>query len=318
MKKFVLRFCLFLLPVFVLVGFADSFLSENLKKSNNFVKGEYTTWNALYDKKLDSKIIVLGSSRAWLHFDAQMMTDSLQTPVYNIGMDGYNFWFQDYRLKLAMQSRVKPRLIIHSVDVFTLAKRPDLFYPEQFLPYMLGNEELQKVSDGFLGYSAIDYKLPMLRYFGKGKAIIESLKMAAHAKNDAFRNRGFHGNNESWNNDLEKAEKTLGSMEVKIDAPTVKLFEAYLERCRKENIQVVFVNTPEYIEGQDFISNREAIFARYRQYSKRYNIAFLDYSKDPLSYNQKLFYNALHLNKVGAEIFTGKFIGDFRKLDLKY
>jgi hypothetical protein len=132
------------LPVFVLVGFADSFLSENLKKSNNFVKGEYTTWNALYDKKLDSKIIVLGSSRAWLHFNAQMMTDSLQTPVYNIGMDGYNFWFQDYRLKLAMQSRVKPRLIIHSVDVFTLAKRPDLFYPEQFLPYMLGNEELQR------------------------------------------------------------------------------------------------------------------------------------------------------------------------------
>lgn len=318
MKKFVIRLCLFLLPVFALLGFADSFLSENLKKSNNFVKGEFSTWNALYDKKLDSKIIVLGSSRAWLHFDAAMMTDSLQTPVYNIGMDGYNFWFQDYRLKLALQSKVKPRLIVHSLDVFTLAKRPDLFYSEQFLPYMLGNTELQKVCNGFSGYSPVDYQLPMLRYFGKGKAIIESLKMAANAKNEPFRIRGFQGNDESWNNDLEKAEKAVGSMEVKIDAPTVKLFEAYLERCRKENIQVVFVNAPEYIDGQDFISNRDAIFARYREYSKRYQIPFLDYAKDSLSYNQKLFYNALHLNKTGARIFTAKFIGDLKKLDLKY
>lgn len=318
MKKFVFRFCVFVLPVFVLFGFADAFISENLKKSNGFVKGEYTTWNALYDKKLDSKIIVLGSSRAWLHFDAQLMTDSLRTPVYNIGMDGYNFWFQDYRLKLAMQSRIKPRLILHSVDVFTLAKRPDLFSPEQFLPYMLGNNQLKAVSRGFSGFCDLDYQIPMLRYFGKGKAIIESCKMVAHAKNDAFRIRGFHGNNESWNNDLALAEQTVGSMKVKIDAPTIKLFEAYLERCHKEKIPIVFVNAPEYIDGQDFISNRKEIFAMYRHYSVKYKIPFLDYSKDPISYNQKLFYNALHMNKTGAEIFTAKFVKDLKKLSLRY
>jgi hypothetical protein len=318
MKKFIIRFFLFLLPVFILMGFADAFISENLKKSNEFVAGEYSTWNALYNKKLDSKIIVLGSSRAWLHFDAAMMTDSLKTPVYNIGMDGYNFWFQDYRLKLAMQSEVKPKLIVHSVDVFTLAKRPDLFYPEQFLPYMLGNEELHEVSKGFSGFTDLDYRIPMLRYFGKGKALIESFKMASNGKNEAFRISGFHGNEEAWNNDLAIAEQTVGSMTVKIDAPTVQLFEAYLERCRKENIQIVFVNAPEYIEGQDFIANRKMILETYRKYSAKYDIPFLDYSTDPLSYNKQLFYNSLHMNKIGAEIFTAKFIGDLKKLGLTY
>lgn len=300
------------------LSLADSFISANLKKSNSFVKGEYSTWNALYDKQLNAKIIVLGSSRAWLHFDAAMMTDSLKTPTYNIGMDGYNFWFQDYRLRLALRSKTKPRLIVHSVDVFTLAKRPDLFYAEQFLPYMLGNDELEKVSKGFSGYSDYDYKIPMLRYFGKGKAMIESLKMAMHAKNEAFRIRGFKGNEECWNHDLDCAKKTVGSMTVKIDPATLKLFEAYLERCHKQHIGVVFVNAPEYVEGQDFIANREAIMGIYRKYSRKYDIPFLDYAHDPLSYNRKLFYNALHLNKTGAEIFTAKFIKDLKRLGISY
>ena len=316
MKKFLLHFFLFLLPVVLLAYAADVFLSANLKKSKNYVKGEYTTWNALYENKLDSKIIVVGSSRSWLHFDAQMMTDSLHTGVYNIGMDGYNFWFHNYRVKLAMQA--KPKVIIHSIDVFALCKRPDLFYPDQFLPYMLGNSELREVSKNFKGYSEYDYKIPLLRYFGKGKAIIEAVKIALHGPNKPMRIRGFQGNDESWNDDFKEATAKARKLVVHVHKPTIALFEKYLINCKKKNIKIVFVWCPEYIEGQKFIKNRAEIFGIYKTFSEKYNIPLLDYSNDPISYSTYYFYNAEHMNVIGAELFTAKFIKDFRKLNLQY
>ena len=46
----------------------------------------------------------------------------------------------------------------------------------------------------------------------------------------------------------------------------------------------------------------------FKKFSKKYDIPFYDYSTDTLCFHKKYFYNALHLNKTGAEIFTNKLI----------
>ncbi|SDK42070.1 hypothetical protein SAMN04487898_108126 [Pedobacter sp. ok626] len=92
--------------------------------------------------------------------------------------------------------------------------------------------------------------------------------------------------------------------EVKIDTPSLILFERYLKECKANGINIVFVYTPEYIEGQLFVKNRKQIIDLYTNFSVKYKIPFYDYSKDTMSYQKKYFYNALHLNKTGAELFT--------------
>jgi len=318
MKQFLTRFFLFLMPIVLLAYAADIFISTNLKKSNEFVKGEFTVWNDLYNNNVNSKVLIMGSSRAWVHLDAKMIGDSLGTSAYNLGIDGHNFWMQNYRRKLAMKQQVQPKVIIQSIDVFTLEKRADLFYSEQFLPYMLGNDTLKKVTESFIGFTNADFKVPMLRYFGKGKSIIEAMKMAFGADNPPTRVRGFQGQEKSWNNDLDIAKARLGSYTVKLDPKTVRIFEAYLEECKRKNIQLIFVYSPEYIEGQNFIANRKEMIAVYTKWSKQYGIPFFDYSNDPISFDKKYFYNALHMNKPGAEYFTYKLIQDLRKLPLSY
>jgi tagatose-1,6-bisphosphate aldolase len=76
----------------------------------------------------------------------------------------------------------------------------------------------------------------------------------------------------------------------------------------KEGVKVVFVYTPEYIEGQKFIQGRKELISLYSKYSKQYNIPFYDFSNDVICYKKDFFYNSNHLNKDGAELFTRKFV----------
>lgn len=73
-------------------------------------------------------------------------------------------------------------------------------------------------------------------------------------------------------------------------------------------LSIIFVNAPEYIQGQKFIKNRSQIIAIYTKYSKQYQIPFYDFSNDAICYQKKYFYNSVHMNKTGAELFTAKFI----------
>ena len=42
----------------------------------------------------------------------------------------------------------------------------------------------------------------------------------------------------------------------------------------------------------------------------------LNYTYDPISYDTNFFYNATHLNKTGAELFTRKLAHDIDSLQL--
>ena len=97
-----------------------------------------------------------------------------------------------------------------------------------------------------------------------------------------------------------------------IDSAITRQFENYLSDCRKMNIKMIFVYTPEYIDGQHFVVNRNEIMQLYRNISRNYNVPFYDYSNDSLCFQKKYFYNASHLNKEGSFLFTDAFINDLK------
>lgn len=309
MKKFLIRFILFCLPLAAISYSTDVFVSKELKKSNTYTEGEYSTWNDIYDGKINSDIVVYGSSRAWEHIDPTMITDSLHTTAYNLGINGHTFWLQYLRHKLLLEHNTKPKLIIHSLDIFTLNKGEDLFNPDQFLPYMLFNEEMKNSIADYNGYKLPDFFIPLIRYYGKTDALKNTVKLLLKPSvNPVMRVKGYQGQEKEWNSDFDKVREKMDYFVAKYDTASIMLFDKYLEECKEKNIKVVFVYTPEYIEGQKFIKNKEALMAIYNRFSKKYNIPFYDYSNDPLCFEKKYFYNVLHLNKAGAELFTAKLI----------
>jgi hypothetical protein len=319
MRKFVKKILLFLSPLILGAYFLDVFISKTLKKSVSYGRKEFPTWNLLLKGQLNSEIVIYGSSRACLQIDPVMITDSLHVTAYNLGINGHNFWLQYLRHQLLLKNGSQPKLIIHAVDVATLEKRKDLYNAEQFLPYMLNNDVIQNATINYLGYSFIDYKIPLVRYLGKPDAFAAVIRTLANPQGSSVTGKikGYEPQDISWNEDFDKAIRKMKFYEAILDTPTINLFELYLKECNTKKIKLIFVYTPEYIDGQNFIKNRDKIIAIYKILGKKYNIPFYDYSDDSISVIKKYYYNSMHLNKTGAEIFTNEIIEKLKAIPLK-
>ena len=313
MRRFIFQLLFFLIPILIFAVIGDFFISKELMKSHR-PPDEYSVWNDIYDGKIDSKIAIYGSSRAWVQIDPQIISDSLHMPAYNFGIDGHNFWLQYLRHTIFLNNNNKrPQLIIYSLDVFTLQKRDDLYNSDQFLPYMFFNNQIRTATLDYKGFNVFDFFLPLVRYYGRKRALFQALNVFLnHQKDSIIRIKGYQGQNASWNSDLSNAKKGMESYEIKLDTPTIKLFKTYLQECKSKNIKIIFVYSPEYIDGQKFVKNRGAVIDLYENLSKKYDIPFYDYSTDSMSYQKKYFYNAEHLNKSGSEIFTNKLVKELK------
>ena len=94
------------------------------------------------------------------------------------------------------------------------------------------------------------------------------------------------------------------------------MFNAFLGQLKKQNISAVFVCAPIYIGLTNKIDNLPEFYETFRFYSNKYQIPILDYTYYYLSHDTTYFYNATHLNKTGAELFTTKLCHDLDSLGL--
>ncbi len=306
MKRFIRRCLVFVLPIVLGSYLVDVCISTNLRKTNF---GEFSVWNDIINGDINSAIVIYGSSRAWVQISPSMITDSLGISAYNVGIDGHHFGLQYLRHSLLLQHNTKPTLIILSLDMFTLEKSKYLYNSGQFLPYMLFNEEIEKATISYEGFHEMDYEIPLIRYFGhRAETVLAISHMLGLRSSAVPRTRGYQGQNLLWNSDFERAKLEMDYYEVKLDTASVLLFEKFIDECKEKQIKLLFVYSPEYIEGQRFIKNRDEIITLYKTFGKKYGIPYYDYSADSISFQRKYFYNALHLNTVGAELFTHELI----------
>lgn len=312
MRKFLIRFSLFFVPVVIVFFLADPFICHYLKKSRS---GEFSTWNDIYNGKLNSELFIYGSSRAFRQIDPKILEDSMiSRSVYNLGMNGHNFYMQYMRHRIIMKHNQKPVCIVLSLDVTTLAKRKDLFNADQFNPYF-NDTIITNAIKTYEGPDFFDYNFPMVRFRFSKWQILEGIKCFIKPSL-SFNNRykGFLSNDGKWTNEFNAARAQNLKMTIPLDRHSIILFDQFLNETTKNNIQVVFVYSPEYIEGQNYISNRKEIFALYHAYAKKYQIPFLDYSTDSINYDKKYFYNTQHLNTLGVNAFTPKLAADLKVL----
>lgn len=292
-----------IVPIIALLMPLDLYLSKNLMKSKDS-NGEFGN--------LENEVSIYGSSRAWVHIDPEIMADSLNKPVYNFGVDGHNFWLQYLRHVELIKHNKIPKQIIFSIDEFSLQRRNDLYQLDQFLPYMLWDKNMRDYTSCYEGFDFVDYYIPLVRYFGRYKAIFSAIKNSITSEKMHYRNKGYRAMNKEWDKDLDNAKAIMDQFHITIDSASVKLFERFLSECKEMNIEVILVNTPEYIEGQQFIDNREEVLNMINKIAQTHKVLFIDYSNDTLCMDKKYFYNATHLNANGSKIFTNKLIADIK------
>jgi hypothetical protein len=312
MKGFIARFLLFFAPILLLLYGADVFISKNLIKSNF---GEGSVWRDIYTGKVNSDIVIYGASRALQHIDPKIITDTLHQSSYNLGIEGYPFEMQYLRHRLFLKHNKKPRIIILSLDFLTFQKRADLYDIVQYLPYMLYDTLVRKYTQNYIGFTQWDYFIPLVRYYRQGVAVHRSVSLFKHKTPEPDdRVKGYYSEDKKYAPIFNDGPGDHDfNYKIKFDATAIKLFNDFLQECKKDHIQVILVYTPEYIAGQNFVKNRSEMFKLIDQFSKKYQVPLFDYSADRMCTDSTYFYNSEHLNKTGAQLFSKKFAGDLKR-----
>jgi len=312
MRKFNQRLLIFILPILLIAYPADLILSALVQNTNLFY-GEMEVWDDIYESNIEAEIAIYGSSRAWGHFNPRIFEEKLSRSTYNFGMDGHNFTLQKLRHEEYFKHNSHPKTIIYSIGTSTLAKRIDLFNKNQFLPVMLYNSNVYQHTKSYKGFSESDYFIPLIRYSSN----LEFSNLLVDTIFQEYRYHGFKGKDRHWNSDLDKARKQFPNYQVDLDSSSIAEFETFVEEIQDHGIELILVYSPEYIEGQSLIKNRAEIISLIAGMAKHYNLPFYDYSDSAISENRDLFYNTLHLNSSGANLFTEKFIKDWQQNSLK-
>ncbi len=312
MKKFVTRIFLFLLPVVIVAYISDGVITKAMRQ---YVAGDGKVWNDVIEGKLNSDIYIYGSSRAQNHFDPEILQDTLNMPVYNLGLNGLKFLMVKCRHDLAMMHGRKPKEIILSLDVTLLVARRDLFKYEILIPFI--NEPIvRRATMRYDAFDLYDYYLPMVRYTGCKKELKGALKyLFTHgAQQDDGIKRGYRTRAESWNGDFERERARNATYRAEVDSATYAAFEALMQEALRDSIRLVMVYSPEYYEMNSYVTNEDSIVNIYKAFAQKYNVPLLDYRTDTLCKSKTYFYNAMHMNTKGTVIFSRHLASDLRKL----
>lgn len=314
LARYLTRLFLFLLPVILLVYPLDCAFSYLLLQKKYKYSGELEVWNDLLSSRINSDVVIYGSSRAWTHFDPEILQEATGLDVYNLGLDAHDFWFQYARHKYLLRYNPKPAVILLSLDSFCLIRRKDFYNYTQVLPFMLWDRFLYDHTKRYIGFSTPEYFLPLLRYAGESTALASSMTVLIPGANkNKLRYRGYAGRDEYWNNDFENAKNEHGQMKMSIETESRELLFRFLEECKNDSIEVILVYSPVYIEGQQFITNRDEIMEFYENTAASFGVCFLDYSNSEICQKREYFYNSTHLNRTGAELFSHELAADLNK-----
>jgi hypothetical protein len=300
--------------LFTLAFIFQAFIDKGVQKTG---LSNYPEWTDIVESKINADLIIQGSSKAWVHVSPFTLDSALKLNSYNLGMDAYFFRMQYFRFQLYAKYNKKPRYIIQCLDCNTLSRNTDLYMFEQFIPYLNESIIRQAVSDKDV-FDNRDFYIPVYKYLhslsSKG-IILEGLKANLGIRRPGNgKYKGFQPQDRKWDASFSEFKRNnANGYKDYIDTTTRSLFENFLDYCKKEDIKIFFVFTPEYIEAQKLLLNRDSIMNIFRSYAHRYDIPVLDYSCDSMCLDTVNFYNSQHLNTIGVTKFNTRLVFDLKQ-----
>ena len=274
----------------------------------NQSRGElYNEWNNIIHDKIEADLVVIGSSRAWVQYDPRIMDSLLLVKSYNLGINGgtVNRQIVKYKTFCHYQTK-KPTILMINFDYWNNWNM-NRFQREQYFPY-LANSYMRKLIIDQEPFSIMELYIPMFRYYSQG--IINLIQKAREIENTY---KGYNAHDLEW--DGEEYAK-VNTVMFKPLQEIVDKFDAFLADLQKDDVKVVFVCSPIYIGVTEKTINISEFYDIRDHFSEKFGIPVLDYIYDTLCYDTAYFYNATHLNKTGAELFTTKLCHDLDSLGI--
>lgn len=283
--------------LFLAALITDVIITSKLKETDSF---DNKVWNKIFNSELNNDLLIIGSSRAWAHYDTRIIDSALLTNSYNLGRDGKCIDISAfvYQMYIKYGNR-KPKTLL--VDVFDRTLSLDGPYNrELFFPYLFNSDIWNKIHSTH-ELSLADRYVPMLKYYRHIK------EATSKFHSDYVTYKGYYGFDAKWNGSILSG---VDSIQFLYDSTAADIMDSLLLSCKIDGVNVVLVHSPIYFKYSELVHDSVRMRMIYNEYAHKYNIPFLDYSREKICYDTNFFYNAMHLNRMGAETFTRMLVHD--------
>ena len=306
MKKFIYNILIFVLPAGLVLLIADYMFSSVAKHSNEYA---IESWYDLMEGNIEADVIIMGSSRAWVQYDPLILDSILGINSYNLGIDARKHYSQIKKYNLFKKRNKKPRLIIQNIDILDFNAIIRGINKHQFFPYFWDIDMRREFINNEV-FNAGEKYLPMYRFinFSSHNDISIFLPSGSNCLT-----KGYRGDTATWDGTALKKRKSIRFLP---NDTVLHMFDEYLAETRADGIKVIFVYAPIYIGATRKMIDYKKMRDTYQAFANKYGIPILDYTHMYICYDTAYFYNALHMNKRGSELFSDSLASDIKRLGI--
>lgn len=274
-------------------------IQEGLKTSNY---REISKWNEVIEGGIDAQILIVGSSRALVHFDCEYIQKATGKTCYNLGFDGTTFPLQKLMLELYLSGNTVPENIIWSLDYHMFSEAPDYYGFEQLVPY----QENPYVSKMLSLHQTPAYKfqIPVFRYsFNPKMKVIGLYSFLGKYQRDPILKYGYRKQDKKWDGTFEEfKQNNPNGHSVNFEPRIFDQFLNFSEKLKKKSV-VAWVISPYYFDAKKMIVNHKELELNFKQEALNLGIQFIDLSSTAISNSTENFYNGTHLSAKGVREF---------------
>jgi hypothetical protein len=317
MKRFLFKTTIYLILLLGICSLIQYLVDSGLHKYN---VGNYGVWNEIFAGKINSDIIIQGSSRALVQFDPKIIEKNTGFSCYNLGISGGKFISQKAKWDSYIANNKLPKILIQNVDVGSLIKEDHIFNKVQYLPYLSEQTiitNLRKIDKKIF----LEKIIPLYKYRGFRQTVFTGLKLYFNIKpkTEDISYHGYAGLKKTWNQDFSKlktrlkeqnAKSAFRDYDLKFD---IEYPKELMKECRMKGIDLILIYSPTYYELLQFIPQKHSVDSLFFDLANKYNMQYWDYTTDSICYKKEYFYNSTHLNIKGAEIFSANLANDLNK-----
>lgn len=291
LKKILLFLVLILLGAFLFFGI---YLPKKVLKSGD---SNIEKWADFYSGKVNTDVLILGSSSGLRGIDTRIIEKKLNLATYNysnIGMPlaNYSRLFSDYLLQN------KPlKVLVVNVDVFGLAHRDRLGGPYWLLPEIPYNS---RMLNEIYQFRYIKYWKTYGFFYYKD----ELFKIIQFPNRNTEEMYGFEPQDKKWKLSIDSLN--FNNQKFRLDTLAVKKYFNELKQLKQRSglKELVILMSPIYKHYLESASNHKELTEFIKILAEVNNFKFVDFTQHPVYSSTKNYYDYIHLNYRGSQIYS--------------
>ncbi|MBP9993466.1 MAG: hypothetical protein KBT67_00780 [bacterium] len=319
MKQYIKWFAklLLLALILVIVDFGVGKLANYVFRIDNMTNPGYISRVT----SCNDDIIIIGSSTANHHYISRQIQDSIGMNVYNAGLDGAFFIFQNCVINYLLEYN-QPKYILWEIGEDCLSDNM-----VNGSEYQLVNLLYPYYNDDYI-HRAIDDLDDWQWLRMKSNIFCDNSNMIHDVLTVFTRIHKGYPKTSMLNEDINQGYKPLpntgyeypllksDSVAEYINFQKVEMFRNTINQCKNKGVRIIITSSPRHYDAV-LLSSKQA--CELRRIAKEENVPYMNfYNYHPISNQNYYFKDCDHLNSNGAEAYMEVFIPELKRVLVNY